>query len=140
MEFTNRQGKVCSPAQYIAELVCARKGKKQNIPMIDKFWQQPEWKTYYQRQIGLAHGLLKLFDAESIIIALNSKDGNWIFSLGTPKLISIIQNIHDSREREKKIEEYKNTEPNIEIKFEEQAVQEVAQIRQKKNSILKELE
>lgn len=137
MEFKSKSGKICSASQYIAELVCTRYAKKNNIPMLDKFWNQPELKPFYTRQISLAHGLIKLFNAESIVIALNSKDGNWIFSLATKKLVDIIKLIESKKVNDIKKIEY---EQSKEISFEEKAVQEVAQIRASKKSILEDLE
>jgi hypothetical protein len=141
MEFTNSSGKVCTPQHYLVELVCIRKSKKQKIPMdSEKWWNHINWKKDYARQIALAHGLLKLFTPESIIAALNSKEGNWIFSLSFKGLAEIIKNNEVREVHKAKVAKIID---NKDLTFEEIAVQEISQIRlNKKSSIdkLKEIE
>ncbi len=114
-------GHECKPAQYLAELACLRQGKKKGISTPPRFWNLPQWKKEYGRQVGLANGLLKLFSLESILSALNSKDGNWIFSLSFKGLIDIIK-LHqdvivanDKKAEAKPIPKY-NTEIKTEVK------------------------
>jgi len=131
MEFTNTSGRLCTPQHYLVELVCIRKSKKQNIPMSsERWWQDSNWKKDYARQIALAHGLLKLFSPESIINALNSKEGSWIYSLSYKGLVEIIKN-HEVKDRVVDVEEH--------IEFEEIAVKEVAQIKLNKKSAIDKL-
>ncbi len=136
MEFINREGKPCSASHYLAEMMCLRKSKKQNIPINSgKFWNSPEWKKDYQRQIQVAHGLLKLYNPESIIAALTSKEGNWIFSLSFKGLPEIIKNNEIKVERQRVIEEYI---PKV-IEVKQEPAKEIA-VPFRKKSKLEELE
>lgn len=89
--FSQSTGERCKPAQFLAELVCLREGRKKGKSTPPNFWNLPEWKKTYSRQVSLANGLLKLFNFESILLALNDRAGNWIFSLSFPGLIDIIK-------------------------------------------------
>lgn len=140
MEFVSYAGRPCTAQHFLVELACTRKSKKQKIPMsLEKWWQDIPWKKEYARQIAIAHGLLKLFTPESIISALNSKEGSWIYSLASPQLIDLIKTREAQSIQEEKKERLVESK---EITFEEQAVKEIAQIKIKKSSIdkLKELE
>ena len=89
-------GEETKPAQFLAELVCLRYGKKKHLPTPPRFWNLPEWRKLYGRQIQLAHGLLKLFSFESILSALASPEASWVFSLSFPGLVDIIK-LHEAR-------------------------------------------
>jgi hypothetical protein len=80
-----------SAQQYLVELVLDRKARKNKKVLPDKFWNEPLYKNDYKVQIIAASNLLKYFKFEDILFALNSKDGNWIFSLGYKGLIDIIK-------------------------------------------------
>ena len=79
------------PAQYLAEYVNARKAKKEKCELPNRYWNLPEWKTEYIRQVTQANALLKSFSIEAIVSALNSKEFNWTYSLMTKGLIDVIQ-------------------------------------------------
>lgn len=137
MEFTSRTGQICTPQHFLVELVCIRKSIKLRIPMEEgKWWNSPDWKKEYGRQISLAHGLIKLFPIESIISALNSKEGSWIYSLSFKGLVDIIKTFENKVKQQEKIDEILDKK---DITFEEKAIQEVSQLRFKKKTSLDKL-
>ena len=80
-----------SAPQYITELVCEKKARKDNKDLPRKFWEIKEWRNYFRYQITLANKLLKEF-SESIVIAAIKDDRCWsLYSLRSPFLRKIIQ-------------------------------------------------
>ena len=73
-------------AQFIADLLCKRKGKKENIPTPPGYWSMPEWKVEYKKQILSANKFLKVYPLEVIVAVLNDKKLNWVYSLYCPSL------------------------------------------------------
>lgn len=84
-------GQPCAAPQYLCDLVIKRQShmKKANLP--DKYWNLPEWKPEYRKQIRRAHALLKAYNAISIIRTLKSKRGESIYSLYFPGLPDMIE-------------------------------------------------
>lgn len=83
-------GKSVSAAQYITELICEHKAKKDQLDLHYKFWLNKNWSTYYRNQIGSANKLLKRYCAKAIIKALNDSKAEKIYSLRAPHLLPII--------------------------------------------------
>ena len=83
-------GKSVSAAQYITELICEHKAKKDKLDLHFKFWIKPTWEKYYKNQIGSAHKLLKKYSAKAIIKALQDSKSTNIYSLRAPHLTPII--------------------------------------------------
>jgi len=55
-------GDFCTPAQYVAEIICQRQAKHEKAGTLPyKFWNKGKWKSIYIRQIGLANKLIKEF-------------------------------------------------------------------------------
>jgi len=104
MEYPSKysNGKTVSAAQYIAELICERKAKKQKKDLHYRFWLSEEWEKEYKGQIAAAHKLLKKYDAASIVEALNSSQGVKIYSLRAPHLEGIISKVSESRAKRPK--------------------------------------
>lgn len=75
-----------SPAQYLAEVMCMRVAKKNKETLPVKFWNEPKWKMQYKQQIVAANSLLKIYEPDAIIAAVNRKDSQWIYSLRYPGL------------------------------------------------------
>lgn len=92
-------GKTVSAAQYIAELICERKAKKQKKDLHYRFWLSDEWEKEYKGQIAAAHKLLKKYDAATIVEALNSTHGIKIYSLRAPHLDDIILRTSELRSK-----------------------------------------
>lgn len=82
--------KPVSAAQYITELICENKAKKDKTDLHYRFWVSKKWELYYRNQIASAHKLLKEYDAKAIIAALKDADAYGIYSLRAPHLKPII--------------------------------------------------
>lgn len=89
-------GKTVSAAQYITELICENKAKKDKLDLHYRFWTSKVWASYYRNQIASSHKLLSTYPAKAIINALRSSDAAKIYSLRAPHLPAIIE-----REQEK---------------------------------------
>lgn len=89
-------GKEVSAAQYITELICEKKAKKEKKDLHYRFWLAKEWSLYYRNQIATANKLLEKFDSKSIVAALNNDKSKNIYSLRAPHLLAIIEE-EDSR-------------------------------------------
>jgi hypothetical protein len=55
-----------------------------------KFWNKGEWKKTYRYQITLANRLIKKFDEQDLIQALNSKAGKSIYSLRNNRITGLV--------------------------------------------------
>lgn len=84
-------GKTVSAAQYITEIICEHKAKKDKKDLHYKFWTTTYWSRYYRDQIASANKLLKEFEPEDVISALNSQKAQKIYSLRAPFLKPIIE-------------------------------------------------
>lgn len=84
-------GKTVSAAQYITEIICENKAKKDKLDLHYRFWTHKTWNAYYRNQIASAHKLLNRYDAKAIINALKDKDAEKIYSLRAPHLPAIIE-------------------------------------------------
>jgi len=84
-------GKSVSAAQYITELICENKAKKDKLDLHYRFWTNKKWEVYYRNQIAAAHKLLEKYKPKSIIKALKSKQAEKIYSLRAPHLPAIIE-------------------------------------------------
>lgn len=77
-KYTDRK---VTAGQYVAELMCERKAKKEKVKLQEKFWEQKEWKQFFLFQLRLANSLLKQYNETTLIQALMSADLKWCFSL-----------------------------------------------------------
>jgi ABC-type Fe3+ transport system substrate-binding protein len=93
MKYISRysNNKEVSAAQYITEIICEQKAKKDKVDLHYKFWTNKKWSLFYRNQIGSANKLLQTYSAKAIIKALLSKEGQKIFSLRAPHLPAMIQ-------------------------------------------------
>jgi hypothetical protein len=96
-------GKSVSAAQYITELICENKAKKDRLDLHYRFWTTKSWEKYYKDQIASANKLIKKYTAKAIILALRSHEGQKIYSLRAPFLIPIIEKHQESIEKENKV-------------------------------------
>jgi len=93
-------GDFCTPAQYVAEIICQKQAKHEKVGTLPyKFWNLPKWKKIYIRQVSLANSLIKEFGEESVIKFVKSSAGKNTISLG-------------ARNVKKEIEKIKNTLDN----------------------------
>jgi hypothetical protein len=84
-------GKHVSCAQYITEIICENKAKKEKKDLHYRFWTNKEWSAYYRNQIATANQLLLKYDEQAIIRAIKAKEAEKIYSLRAPHLIPIIE-------------------------------------------------
>ena len=56
--------------QYIAEFVCEKIARQKKSDLPNQFWNLPQWKVVFLRQVQLANSLLKIYDANHVISAL----------------------------------------------------------------------
>lgn len=92
-------GKTVSAAQYITEIICEHKAKKDKKDLHYKFWTTPCWSRFYRDQIGSANKLLKDYSAEDIISALNGQEAQKIYSLRAPFLKPIIEQAREKNSK-----------------------------------------
>lgn len=93
MKYISRysNNKEVSAAQYITEIICEQKAKKDKVDLHYRFWTNKKWSLFYRNQIGTANKLLETYSAKAIIKALLSTEGQKIFSLRAPHLPAMIQ-------------------------------------------------
>jgi hypothetical protein len=109
-------GKTVSAAQYITEIICEHKAKKDKKDLHYRFWTTPYWSRFYRDQISSANKLLKDYSAEDIVLALNSQNAQKIYSLRAPFLKPIIEEA--SKENSKKNKTLsKNFDRQDKVKF-----------------------
>lgn len=95
--------KMVTAAQYITEIICENKAKKEGKDLHFRFWTNKEWSAYYRNQIATANKLVAKYPEKAIINALKDKRAEKIYSLRAPHLIAII-------EQEARVLEAMNTE------------------------------
>lgn len=83
--------KEVSAAQYITELICENKAKKDKLDLHYRFWLNKEWASYYRNQIASAYKLVKKYDDVAIVRALKNPKAAKIYSLRAPHLTPIIE-------------------------------------------------
>jgi hypothetical protein len=87
-------GDFCTPAQYIAEIVCQKQAKHEKLGTLPyKFWNLPKWKKIYIRQVSLANNLIKEYGEEPVIKFIKSSAGSKTISLGARNVKQEIQKI-----------------------------------------------
>jgi len=83
--------KFVTAAQYIVELACERKAKKENKDLPTQFWKLKEWATFYRSQVNTSNSLIKKYGEASVIAALKNKASAWMYSLRAPGFEDIIK-------------------------------------------------
>lgn len=126
-------GKDVSAAQYITEIICEKKAKREGKDLHYRFWVNKEWAAFYRNQIASANSLVKKYNELAIVKALNNPKTEKIYSLRAPHLIPII-------EQEEKILATKNYELSLNLERKKDA--SYAKPKTKNNIIskLKDLE
>lgn len=84
-------GKQVSDAQYITEIICEHKAKRDKKDLHYRFWLNKEWEKFFRNQIASAHQLLKKYNAKAIIRALNNPKTKNTYSLRSKYLVPIIE-------------------------------------------------
>jgi hypothetical protein len=101
-------------AQYICELVCEVKARKDKTTLPVKFWDLKEWNKFYRWQIKVANQLLEKFPAEAIIKALKDKKCFYVYSLNAPQVRKLAEKYKleiESKQKQidEKLEDYDNS-------------------------------
>ena len=84
-------GKEVSAAQYITEIICENKAKKDKLDLHYRFWLNKVWSAYYRNQIATAYKLVAKYNDIAIVRALKNDMASKIYSLRAPHLIPIIE-------------------------------------------------
>jgi len=101
--------KFVSAAQYITEIICEKKAIKDKEDLHYRFWINKKWSSFYRNQIATANELVKKYDDQAIILALNSKECKNIYSLRAPFLKVALE------KQQKILEEKNKTLKNVEF-------------------------
>ena len=80
-----------SDAQYITEIICEHKARREKRDLHYRFWLSNYWEKFYRSQIASANKLLKKYSAKAIVSALNNAKTKNTYSLRSPFLIQIIE-------------------------------------------------
>ncbi len=91
-------------AQYIIELICEKKARLSNRTLPLKFWNHPEWSSFYKRWLRQVHLLLKQFDEKAIIGALKDRESGMRWSLHTDFMKGLIEREQEKINKERKPE------------------------------------
>jgi hypothetical protein len=83
--------KEVTPAQYITEIICENKAKKDGSDLHYRFWLSPKWNKFYRNQIASANKLVAKYNDIAIVKALKQPKASGIYSLRAPHLIPIIE-------------------------------------------------
>lgn len=121
-------------AQYITEVICENKAKKEKKELPIKFWTLPDWQKFYRYQIMLANQLLAKYPEDCIISAIKDKRCWWVYSLRTKFLIGIIEEFQKNKEIQQQVKK------NVEYNFEEKKTFDSNNNKKSIISKLKELE
>lgn len=81
--------KSVTPQAKLAEIMLERQNKDITLP--PHFWNDDKWARPFKTQLRFAIQLLKLYSFEAIQLALSSKQGKNIYSLGAKWLDPLIK-------------------------------------------------
>lgn len=87
------------PDQYIIEIICEKKAKKDNIDLPLQFWKNKEWEKFFKSQLRKCRSLLKKYSHVAIVKALKDQRAYSIYSLFAPWLEDIIQSYQHEIDR-----------------------------------------
>lgn len=93
-KYTDRK---VTDAQYLADEIMERIAKKEKKVLTYRYWNDPQWKKIFLRQLAEANTLLKEVDCVAIMAFLRSVKGRNIYSLGLKK--QIIAGAHECMEK-----------------------------------------
>lgn len=126
-------GKLVSAAQYITEIICEKKAKREGKDLHYRFWLNKEWAAFYRNQISSANKLVKQYNELAVVKALNNPKAEKIYSLRAPHLIPII-------EQEEKVLSLKNHELSLDLQRKKDVVYNKPKTKNNIISKLKDLE
>jgi len=101
-----------TPSNYLAELIFEKRNEAFNSGKCpERFWaKESKLHGAYKGQVIAAARLLKNYNADSIIKAINSHESKYILKLQDKKLIPIIEKFEKNRVDKKLDESYNRTE------------------------------
>lgn len=102
-----------TPAQFLAEGMCARQARKDKTELPLKFWNEEKWKRVFLLQHRFALSLLKVYDAESVMRALRTSTGKGVYSLGAKFLDPLVRDEQRKAERQEAARAAKSVEPPV---------------------------
>lgn len=70
--YKNRNGKECTPAQYLAETIVLKQAEYSREKVPNSFWQDIRFKNRLLSQIVAANVLLKIYSPECIVEAIRT--------------------------------------------------------------------
>lgn len=128
MKFNSKysHGKEVNALQYIVELICENKAKKDKISLPEKFWLIDKWKNFYKSQLKQCSKFLKKHSELKIIDFIKKKH---------------IYNLHASW-IEEALEKHNFVEPDSNIKeetYNRETINETGIEKQNNNSIYNKL-
>lgn len=91
--------------QYIIELICEKKAKKDKKDLPVQFWKDPEWAKFFKSQLRKCKSLLQIYSSEAIIKGMQDKRAWSIYSLHAPWLPEIIQEYQTKIDLPKPVED-----------------------------------
>lgn len=98
-------------SQYLVELVCEAKARKEEKLLPIKFWELKEWAKYFAFQSVLANRLMKEFSELALIKAIKDPKCFYVYSLGAPQIKKIAARYE--------LELSNAPEPKVEDKFDD---------------------
>ena len=116
-------GKEVSAAQYITEIICENKAKKDKLDLHYRFWLNKVWSAYYRNQIATAYKLVAKYNDIAIVRALKNDMASKIYSLRAPHLIPIIEEEQTKLDAENKEMKIILQRPS-QIKFQKSSTQQ----------------
>jgi len=93
-----------TPAQYLNELVCEKKAAYDKTTLPIRFWNLPEWKLYFMKNLRQINKMLEFFDVQVIANALKSPsffNRYSIFSEHFGKILQVEQIRYDNLQAKK---------------------------------------
>lgn len=107
-------------AQYIAEILCENKARKENKELPTKFWELDEWAKFYKSQVYTAYALVKQYRPEAIISVLKDPKQRNTYSLRAPWLSKLFDAAHKQiilreQQAEQQAQERKDRDVNITV-------------------------
>lgn len=105
-------GQLCTCPQYLAEIMCLRKAKKEGIALPPRFWSTSKWSVFYRSQMVAANAFLKTYSESILVDAVNRADCQWFFSLRSPQFA---QKLAEQAETAKIAEKIRETTPRVEL-------------------------
>lgn len=126
------------PGPFLADVMCQRYAKANNIPIGVKYWNNAEWKIRYKKEILAAARLLKIYPFEVICSAINNKKISWVYTLYFPGLKQVLEEEFAKYERnrmieEKRLEKEKSSQDEVKRESKEEAPTILGQSKSLKN-------